>query len=81
MEEPTFRPNEARPAFRIAAGIIALGGWPVAVLAAAISHWQVCVASALLALSCSWVAIAGYMPRMLVRLFSRGPVPNEDRMR
>ena len=81
MQEPTLHPNEARLAFRIVAGIIALFGWPIAVLAFAISHWQVAFGSALLALSCSWVAIAGYMPRTLVRLFSRGPVPNDDRMR
>jgi len=83
------RPNEARPLFRVLSGGMGFVGWAVGGVAAFFAikeqswwlFWQVAFTSLAFGSIFSFVAIAGYMPRWIVRIFSRGPVPGEEDMR
>ena len=79
--------NEARLPFRILAFLIAIPAWLIAVVAltSIISNgvdkymnWSLVTGMSLFALSMSWVAIAGYMPKVLWGWFSRGGTADED---
>ncbi|GHU29171.1 hypothetical protein AGMMS50256_13470 [Betaproteobacteria bacterium] len=78
----TLKPNEARPVLRVLAGLAALPGWAAGVVALLGKDWWIGASSLLFALSFSYLAIAGYMPRIFVRLFARGgSVSGQERMR
>lgn len=67
-----LKPNEARPLLRMLAGLTALLAWAVGILVLAAGDCRSAASMLLFALAFSYVAIAGYMPKALVSLFSRG---------
>ena len=80
--------NEARTPFRVLAFLIAVPAWIIAVLALIsiidngtdkYTNLSLVLGMSLFALSMSWVAVAGYMPKVLLRLFSRGGRIAEDK--
>lgn len=57
-------------------------GWFVTVVGVLVVDWRLVLGCIFFALAFSYVAISGYMPRRLVRLFAYGlPVKGEDKMR
>lgn len=75
-----MKANEARPLFRILALCIALPCWFVLILflisvnEAGVLDWQFASGMLLGAVSFSYIAFAGYMPKFLLSLFSHGGI-------
>ena len=81
-----MKTNEARPLFRILSFIIALLMWFVcgSSLVSVLEHgsgkyqnWELVIGMLIGAVSFSYVAIMGYMPKVLLMLFTRGPVADD----
>ncbi|NQZ80888.1 MAG: hypothetical protein HRT52_07710 [Colwellia sp.] len=81
-----MKTNEARPLFRVLSFIIALLMWLVcgsslvSVLengSGEYQNWELVIGMLIGAVSFSYVAIAGYMPKILLMLFSRGSVADD----
>ncbi|MCA9644996.1 MAG: hypothetical protein KC492_30110 [Myxococcales bacterium] len=78
-----MKTNEARPLFRVLAGAIALMallGLAGVILSEPV-EWRVLTLFALMAASFGAVAALGYLPRRLLRLWSRGSVSSHDDLR
>lgn len=78
-----LKKNEARPIFRLMAGILAILSWSVLMVVIAASYYHLAAISGplVLAISMSWIAVRGYLPRFLLVLFARGPVAQDDELR
>jgi len=81
-----MKTNEARPLFRVLSFIIALLMWLVCGLSLVsvlengsgkYQNWELVIGMLIGAVSFSYVAFAGYMPKVLLMLFSRGPVADD----
>ena len=81
-----MKTNEARPLFRVLSFIIALLMWLVcgsslvSVLengSGEYQNWELVIGMLIGAVSFSYVAIAGYMPKTLLMQFSRGSVADD----
>lgn len=84
LDEP--RSNQARPLYRMLAAPVALVGWfaGVSMLIHIVDYgtsdyftWTLTAGTLLGALSFSYVVVAGYMPRNLLRLFGATPPPED----
>jgi Na+-transporting methylmalonyl-CoA/oxaloacetate decarboxylase beta subunit len=84
-----MRQNEARPFFRILSSIIAILSWilTLIIITAMIKNgsseylgWKSLFSTLFGAIAFSYVAFSGYMPRSILRIFSRGPINNEDKL-
>jgi len=73
--------NEARPVFRILAATIAIPSWIflLYMLSQGLNgiDGQIILSFLFMAVSFSYVSIAGYMPKFLLQIFSRGPVGDD----
>lgn len=83
-----MKTNEARPFFRVLSFFIAILMWAVCTLtlfsiyesgSGQYQNWELAIGMFLGALSFSYVAIAGYMPKLLLKLFSRGGSVADDK--
>ncbi|MCT7941385.1 hypothetical protein [Shewanella holmiensis] len=81
-----MKTNEARPLFRVLSFIIALLMWFVfgssllSVLengSGKYQNWELVLGMFIGAVSFSYVAIIGYMPKILLMFFSRGSVADD----
>jgi hypothetical protein len=86
-----MKQNEARPVYRFLAGLVALLSWIVVGMLTVFSLYgqplqndsiSKIVGLAVFAISFSWVALKGFMPKCLLRIFSRGmPVADDKELR
>lgn len=83
-----MKTNEARPLFRVLSFFIAALMWTVCALtlfsiydsgSGKYQNWELAIGMFLGAVSFSYVAIAGYMPKLLLRLFSRSGSVADDK--
>ncbi len=83
-----MKTNEARPLFRVLSFFIAILMWAVCALTlisiyesgpGKYQNWELAIGMFLGAVSFSYVAIAGYMPKLLLRLFSHGGLVADDK--
>ncbi len=82
-----MKKNEARPFFRILAGGASLLFWFVFILTsyASIKHGftehrdlKLSLTMLVGATGFTYIAVAGYMPKFILSLFSRGPVARDE---
>ncbi|KZN61725.1 hypothetical protein [Pseudoalteromonas luteoviolacea] len=79
-----MKANEARPLFRTLALCMALPCWAVLILLlmsvneAGVLDWQFASGMLVGAVSFSYIAFAGYMPKFLLGLFSYGAVRDKN---
>ncbi len=82
-----MKANEARFGFRIFSALVGLFAWiglAVLLVTGAFREsgnidWRVIILFLLFGISFSYIAIAGYLPRSLLRLFTFGHGPVADR--
>lgn len=79
--------NEARPLFRVLAGLISIVTWfafgftvffPPSNFSSAFPHFGILLGMFIGAVSFSYVAISGYMPKLLLRMFAWGTIASDD---
>lgn len=82
-----MKKNEARMFFRLLALLIGIFGWGTFFLFVWLSatrggwDWRIAMTALALAISMSYVALRGYMPKSLLRIYSWGPVGRDNELK